>query len=280
MPALTISTDHPVHSRSSSPVRPPISPITPTLPPARLPGTNGAEAVGNGGRGGVGVAAAATTSTAVAAGGGDPPTGRQPLRQTFTHTQPDQVGIQPPAPEPIDFDSNTDVIALKSAISLLQMQQQRATEHVRALSKAKDDAVEDPEAFIQDLLAGKVNSHRGATGQGIGNSIMTSNDDGDDEDEDDDTREAPRTWTTLPKPQEIVRCPPINWSQYAVVGESLNKLHAEQIQRPTQGTPAAISPDGMYEFKGGDGKQERYLGVAAPYSPIRDKIERKSKGKK
>lgn len=88
-------------------------------------------------------------------------------------------------------------------------------------------------------------------------------------------------WTSIPKPQNIVRCPPINWSQYAVVGESLDKLHNEQVRFPAQGTPAVLTSEGRFEFKGGDGggvgKQERYLGVAAPYAPGKDKIDRKSK---
>ncbi|RYC54702.1 hypothetical protein CHU98_g11504 [Xylaria longipes] len=87
----------------------------------------------------------------------------------------------------------------------------------------------------------------------------------------------PPPWTQIPKPQNVVRCPPINWSQYAVVGESLDKLHNEQVRRPAQGTPATLTPEGRFEFKGGDGKQEQYIGVAAPYAPGKDKIDGKSK---
>lgn len=92
----------------------------------------------------------------------------------------------------------------------------------------------------------------------------------------------PLPWTSIPKPQNVVRCPPINWSQYAVVGESLDKLHDEQVRYPAQGTPAVLTPEGRFEFKGGDGgvgvgKQERYVGVAAPFAPGKDKIDRKSK---
>lgn len=237
MPALTISTDNPPRSRSRtpSPPRPPVSPITPTLGPARL----------------------------------------------LSHTQPDQTGIPPPAPEPLAFDANPDVIALKSAISILQIQKNRATADIQALSRAKDAAVDDPAAFVRDLVSGKINAPRP---------------DEDDDDSDDDEagerkkpspstsrplpQDPPREWTTLPKPQNVVRCPPINWSQYAVVGESLDRLHGEQVARPTQGTPAIIGAGGMYEFKGGEGVQERYQGVAAPYNPLQDKLDKKGRGKK
>lgn len=95
------------------------------------------------------------------------------------------------------------------------------------------------------------------------------------------TTSGPLPWTSIPKPQNVVRCPPINWSQYAVVGESLDKLHDEQVRYPAQGTPAVLTPEGRFEFKGGNGggvgKQERYIGVAAPFAPGKDKIDRKSK---
>ncbi|KAF5016789.1 hypothetical protein F66182_11414, partial [Fusarium sp. NRRL 66182] len=125
MPALTINTDNPPSDAPSSPNRPPVSPLTPPLPAAQLP-------------------AAEPTNAG--------------SRPNFTHSQPDQTGIPPPAPQPIIFDSNPDVIALKSAISILQIQRQRATADIQALSRAKDEAVQDPEAFINDLVAGKINA--------------------------------------------------------------------------------------------------------------------------
>ncbi|KAL7944815.1 hypothetical protein V8C42DRAFT_353620 [Trichoderma barbatum] len=238
-PALTISTN--MDSRPSSPVPPPMSPITPTLAPAQL-------------------SSDANTARTAAAVEPLPPaaTAQQPARSTLAHSQADQVGLPPPPSRPIEFDSNPDVIALKSAIAVLQMQKMRATADIQALSQIKDDAVEHPDEFARDLVQGKV-------GQGA------QPDDGN-----------ARAWVAqpIPKAQDVVRCPPINWSQYAVVGESLDKLHAEQVSRPTQGTPATIGAGGMYQFKGGDGKQEEYPGVAAPYAPLKDKIEKKTKSRK
>ncbi|KAF7545817.1 hypothetical protein G7Z17_g8877 [Cylindrodendrum hubeiense] len=154
---------------------------------------------------------------------------------------------------------------------------------MRIRTRTKDEAVLDPEAFVKDLVNGKINAPGG-----------TADDDDDDNDDDDDEMkiddagegssrqrpvDKPREWTTIPQPQNVVRCPPINWSQYAVVGESLDKLHNEQVARPSQGTPAAIGTNGTYEFKG-EGKQEKYPGVAAPYAPLQDRLGKKPKGKK
>ena len=159
----------------------------------------------------------------------------------------------PPPPEPIEFESNPDVIALRSAISVLQVQRKRAVEDIQTLSKAMDQAVEEPEAFVKDLVAGRTQGQPTQT----------------------------KAWSSLPKPQNVVRSPPINWTQYAVVGDSLEKLHAEQVAQPTQGSPATVGANGMFEFKAGDGKQEKYAGVAAQYMPGKDKIDRKpSRGKK
>jgi hypothetical protein len=72
--------------------------------------------------------------------------------------------------------------------------------------------------------------------------------------------------------------PPINWSQYAVVGESLDRLHNEQVARPSQGTPATIGADGTFVFHG-VGRQEEHNGIAAPFDPLKDKLVKKPKSK-
>ncbi|GKT55041.1 hypothetical protein ColTof4_08098 [Colletotrichum tofieldiae] len=247
----------PRSSRSSSPARPPISPITPTLPPARLP---------------------------------DPAAPFAADRPVLTHTSqpPTAPAIPPPRPEPIDFESNPDVLALKSAISILQMQSKKAAADVQALNAAKNAAVENPSAFLADLGAGKVHTQ--------GDKLFPESDsDSDDETEgkkadqgageggaeQGKAKAQPQPWESLPKPQNVVRCPPINWSQYAVVGESLDKIHADQIARPSQGAPATLGPNGTYEFKGEPGGNQRpFIGVAAPYTPGKDRIDKKAKGGK
>ncbi|KAK1690698.1 hypothetical protein BDP55DRAFT_724305 [Colletotrichum godetiae] len=241
----------PRSSRSSSPARPPISPITPTLSPARLP---------------------------------NPPAPFAADRPVLTHSsQPSTAAaIPPPRPEPIDFDSNPDVLALKSAISILQMQSKKAAADIQGLNAAKNAAVDDPSAFLADLGAGKVHTQ--------GDKLFAESDlDLDDETErkadgsaaQGKAKEPPQPWESLPKPQNVVRCPPINWSQYAVVGESLDKIHADQLARPSQGAPATLGPSGTYEFKGEPGGNQRpFIGVAAPYTPGKDRIEKKARGGK
>ncbi|TGJ86928.1 hypothetical protein E0Z10_g1809 [Xylaria hypoxylon] len=253
--------------RSSSPVRPTYSPITPPL-----------------------------NATAF------------PPQPTYTHSSHvDATAAPAPPPEAIDFDSNPDVLALKSAISILQMQRRKTERDMATLDRVKRTALAEPEAFIRDLTAGRVR----VEGEGLFvDSVKDEDSDSDSSSEGETpshnyeetkyiqpqsaTEEKPNIntnseaatpgpppWASIPKPQNIVRCPPINWSQYAVVGASLDKLHNEQVQRPAQGTPAALTPEGRFEFKGGDGggvgKQERYVGVAAPYAPGKDKIDGKSK---
>ncbi|KAI1423973.1 hypothetical protein F5Y12DRAFT_501368 [Xylaria sp. FL1777] len=258
--------------RSSSPVRPTYSPITPPL-----------------------------NATAF------------PPRPTYTHSSHVDAtavsAVSAPAPEPIDFDSNPDVLALKSAISILQMQRRKAERDIATLDRVKRTALAEPDAFVRDLRAGRVRVEgEGLFSGGVRYEGSDSDSDGDSENKEDPrhiqfqpttaiaeipntksdtntkTPGPPPSWAAIPKPQNIVRCPPINWSQYAVVGESLDKLHNEQVQRPAQGTPATLTSDGRFEFKGGDGggggggigKQERYVGVAAPYAPGKDRIDGKS----
>ncbi|KAF4333171.1 hypothetical protein FBEOM_13018 [Fusarium beomiforme] len=253
MPALTINTDNPPSNHSHSPTRPPVSPITPPLRPTQR---------------------SATETTSAGAGG----------RPSLTHSQPDQTAIPPPAPQPIVFDSNPDVIALKSAISILQIQRQRATADIQALSRAKDEAVQDPEAFIKDLVTGKINAPENDSDSDDEDTVMSGQGPSGQQDPGEGssrqrTATQPPAWTNIPQPQNVVRCPPINWSQYAVVGDSLDKLHNEQVTHPNQGTPATIGTNGMYEFRG-EGKQERYPGVAVPYAPTQERLNKKPKSRR
>ncbi|KAK4218741.1 hypothetical protein QBC37DRAFT_411429 [Rhypophila decipiens] len=311
-------------SRAASPSRPPVSPITPTLGPTHLPG-----------------AAPATSSISPLTAGNNNnntiPNFAQG-RPVFTHSQPDQVAIsQLPPAQPISFDDNPDVLALKSAISILQLQRARAQADMQALNQAKAAALADPAAFIADLTEGRVSmdgdplmsgQSRRAAAQADQDqdesSSSSSSSSSEDEDEEGDSsmtntktknkpqakakspqrknsKPKPKTttpWQKLPKPQTVVRMPPINWSQYGVVGESLDKLHAGQLVAPASGTPLPLGPGGTFEFKAAteqmvrDERQQQIQqqqqhhqtfqfqlpplkggpSIAAPYTPGRDKI--------
>jgi hypothetical protein len=281
MPGLTLDTDNtsssptqpshphsPARSRSSSPVQPPYSPITPTLSVARL--------------------AAGSTSTAP----------QQPVR-VYTHSQPPQTFIPQPAlpTETISLDTNPDALALKSALSILQIQRQKATADIQTLQRIKERALANPTIFTEALTAGKIKTQPDQLfGVGSLASRDAADDDGEDSDADSDgdvamkgtttdqnsdnlmiehsqmpAKHAP--WPPLPRPQTIIRTPPVNWTQYGVVGESLDKLHADAVARPFEGVPARIGPDGQVTPVEGS-KRNEGLGIAAPYVPGRDKIEK------
>ncbi|RYO79609.1 hypothetical protein DL766_005527 [Monosporascus sp. MC13-8B] len=253
-------------------------------------------------------------------------------KQLTHHTQTPQTAenAAAPPPEPLDFDTNPDVLALRSAIAVLQNQRRRAAADMVALDRAKSAALADPAAFLRDLAGGRVGvggdslfGPGAAAGRGDSESESDSDSEGGGADADADVdvemgdtagpqakaeagaeapsarrreprvkkqsnpepeggerRPPPPPWSALPGKQNVVRCPPINWAQYAVVGESLDRLHSEQQRRPAQGAPAVVGPDGRFEFVAegagaGAHVDEPYLGVAAPYSPLRDRIDRK-----
>lgn len=296
--------------RPRSPPPPPTSPISPStrLPPDIAPAVPVPTATGSSTR-----YTAVPSPSAVSFFAAN--------RPALTHlSQPDQNAPPPPStssaqaqppldapppPRPLDFDTNPDVLAIKSAISILQIQRARAQADIAALGRAKDAALREPLAFVDDLRAGRVSTAPEAPT--LFDPFAPLDEDGDDSDsssdEDAAAADASATkgkqpagaaskpanqrgkdpsppWRNLPKPQNVVRCPPINWSQYAVVGESLDKLHNEQVARPNPGAPAVMGAGGVYEFKGGSSSQAgapgpRFVGVSAPYDPQRDKLEKK-----
>jgi hypothetical protein len=186
------------------------------------------------------------------------------------------------------LDSNPDALALKSAISVLQLQQRNATADIQNLQQIKERALEDPDSFAKALVYGNVKTKSDLL-------FAPSQDDDNDDNEDEGdtlntnsfttagTQKIPakdshtselKNWPALPTPQNIVRCPPINWNQYAVVGESLDKMHADQQARPSDGMPQRLGPDRQLSY-GGEGQRRQFdMGVAAPYMPGRDKIEK------
>ncbi|CAN8099306.1 unnamed protein product [Discula destructiva] len=254
--------------------------------------------------------------------------GRAPLTHN-AHPPAVATASPPPIPlDPIDFEDNTDVIALKATIGILMRQKQQAEADIRQLRDAKNAAIMRPLDFFQDLTGGRIS-------QGP---PKTEDDDEDDEDDDDEavdvdmkTEEdgakttgslrpsamgvkgskkrkskgkgkgkatastssskappaaaaaaaAPRPWTNLPVRQNIARMPAINWSQYAVAGEALDKLHNQQLTHPTRGTPAVTGADGTFEFTGAANPDDgtRWEGISAPFDPLRDRVEQKKPAK-
>lgn len=245
-------------------MQPPYSPITPTLAATRF--------------------STEITPTTIA----QPP---QQVARVYTHSQPPQTFVLPPHPPPetISLESNPDAIALRSAISILQIQRQRATADIHTLRQIKERALADPEAFADALTAGRIRT----AGDNLFGDLAVQDTDSEDDDvpmdveseianvdttvKDSSAGNSIKPWPHLPKPQNIIRTPPINWTQYCIVGEPLDKLHADQVERPMEGIPARIGPNGQITPVDG-GRRNEGNGVAAPYTPGRDKIEKTSQG--
>lgn len=294
MPGLTGKTgepSQPYHSQSatraqrtsSSPIRPPIEPLSPILGPASA--TGGAS------------------------------------RKTFTHTQAATQYVAQPPPKPISLEENPDAIALRAAISILQMQKRKAEGDLVAIQKVKDRAREDPEGFRDALVAKEILQKTDGLFN-ISPEDIEGSKDGDESDEaeheteseDEEMTDAPESdkpaleqnegqyvdspmadsdqpgspsksnrgkkankWPPLPARQNVIRMPAINWSQYAVVGESLDKLHEDQRNKPTDGVPQRIGPDGRVKAVEGGKQRSQPAVIAAPYDPSRDKIEKAEK---
>lgn len=157
-----------------------------------------------------------------------------------------------PSPLPLSLDENADAIALRATISLLQMQRQQSLKDIRDLDKIRDAALDDPRGFADDLRAGKLKK---PLPQDITFDDVDYVD--DEEEEQDKPPEASSKFTRLPNPQNIARCPPIEWSKYHVLGEPLDDMHEMQKKRP--GVSANDFAANEHE-------------IAAPYRPFKDKI--------
>ena len=202
--------------RSESPVRPPISPITPE---AQLDGS---------------------------ADGEVPREAQDSLPEPRFMTQPASV--------PFSESDNPDAVALRAAISVLQLQRDKSKQDIETLRQLKESALKQPELFTRELLKGKLQYdtphsdplaptfEHGDSGQGSAGEKSGA---------------APR-FPKIPTPQNVFRCPPVNWAKYNVVGEPLDKMHENQRARPSAGV------------NGEDPRSGREPQIAAPYSPFQD----------
>ncbi|MCJ1403952.1 hypothetical protein MMC11_007175 [Xylographa trunciseda] len=158
-----------------------------------------------------------------------------------------------PTPMPISEIDNPDAIALRSAISVLQIQRQRTLRDLQTLERQKTVAAADPERFAHELSSGNVKSASNRGILGGENSHFPDGPDGP-------TRQERSSFEIIPAPQNIVRCPPVNWAKYHIVGEPLDNLHAQQRSRPSSGEP-------QRDFE--TLRDSDYM-IAAPYRPWAD----------
>ena len=279
-----------------SPTAPPYSPITPTMSnslPALLP-TEAADANNNSynkNRNQIPYAYPSNPRSSYAA----PPPSSNPYDPLpSTRPPPTPQMSEPPQSVPISESTNPDAIALRAAMSVLQLQRQQALRDMETLQKQKKAAVADPEAFARDVISGKTKARgmrnilgpvgelphelSGANPRRAGELNGGSTDEAEDavamdEAEDEGDRHMAETvFGEIPSAQNVVRMPPINWTKYHVVGESLDKLHEEQRSRPVAGQPLRDR-----DLKPKQRAPEHV--IASPYDPFKDKMDVKEKGR-
>ena len=129
----------------------------------------------------------------------------------------------------------------------------------------------DPEGFAAAVKDGRVRSREV---RGVGPYEEQEEDEDEEEEEEgeerDDEPESARETTSrmeIPGSQNVVRAPPINWAQYHIVGESLDKLHEEQRRRPISGEPV-----GEEELRPKERERAPEHVIAKPYDPFVDKL--------
>ena len=167
------------------------------------------------------------------------------------------------APIPISESENPDVIALRSAISILQLQKQQSLRDIEILDRMRTAAAAEPEKFAQEIVSGKL-----APGE-LDGLVSFTNEDNSTQSANASTTNRASSFGTFPRPQNVIRMPPINWAKYQIVGEPLDKLHEEQRRRPSVGEPRRNESALRV--------QEHIL--AAPYRPLIDKIDSPLKGR-
>ncbi|POS86748.1 hypothetical protein EPUL_005242 [Erysiphe pulchra] len=189
---------------------------------------------------------------------------------------PFQTKVVPPAPKPINFLDNPDVLALKSTISILQTQKITAIKDIKTLQRIKMRALQNPQEFARALFSGEIKTrsdpllHPEHGCNYFGEEKVESSSSKNHE----CTQSVANSWEKLPVQQNIVRSPPINFAKYAIVSESLDKLHSDQIARPNEGVPQNLGADGEYTEMNEGNRRQYDMGVAAPYNPFRDKISK------
>jgi len=170
------------------------------------------------------------------------------------------------------MSDNPDAIALRAAMSVLQIQRQQALRDMKTLEAQKEKALEDPEAFVRGVKEGNIKA-RGMSGIvpiATEQDSTEIDDDGMDTDGGENRPDGQNNspFGTIPSAQNVVRMPPVNWAKYHIVGESLDKLHDEQRVRPSMGQPLRDE-----DFRLRERATESV--VAAPYNPWVDRVGEK-----
>jgi hypothetical protein len=177
---------------------------------------------------------------------------------------------------------------LRAAISSLQFQRLQAQRDLRTLEDVKRQAVDRPEEYRQHVIAtaqakpqpppwamdDPLDQDMDSDDDAVLGASATQGQEPTDAQPKSTTKSYPTSYGSMlqsgpakkssrpsgfpavPLPQDVVRCPPIEWAKYNIVGESLDKLHSDQQARP-----------------GDFGLSQRDSVVAAPYNPFLDKLD-------
>ncbi|GES64952.1 hypothetical protein ATEIFO6365_0009044700 [Aspergillus terreus] len=246
--------------RPGTPPRPPYSPVTPVLAHLAPVPNGGAPAHPI-----VPPASSPSPTTRVASSFSAATPSDFPGPMSMAPPPPAAIVASEPPPVPISESENPDAIALRSALSILQLQKQQSLRDIRTLERLKKAAAADPEGFARELAAGNLSAKDPG---GFVNFTHDEEDGGDGEDESGEAEESNKSrgasgLGTIPTPQNVVRMPPINWAKYQVVGEPLDRMHEEQRRRPSSGEPRR---------EDSTQRAPEHL-LAAPYRPLVDKLE-------
>ncbi|RPA89894.1 hypothetical protein L873DRAFT_1831863 [Choiromyces venosus 120613-1] len=156
-----------------------------------------------------------------------------------TNTSPSRT---PPPRSPTlkpETNKNTDSIALSSALRLLILQRERAKRDIQILEQLRTEALDAPVEFMNALSLKSPPSPTSPT-----SSTSTS-----------------PSGVRLPKPQEIYKCPPIEWEKYRILPTPLERLHEEQKrlvpQQMQTGGVLGVGVEFGDTIAGGDGIQGR-----------------------
>lgn len=150
-----------------------------------------------------------------------------------------------PAPQPVEFDEeeNTDVAAVRAALAILHHQKQKSERDIKTLQTLKRSLRQDPARFTEELVAGRLREERMPDDPLHATFPRNVYEEADEDDMDHEvsaeSRHDTSSYPKIPSKQNVVRCPPVNWNKYHIVGKPLDLMHEEQRKRPSEGQPSS-----------------------------------------
>lgn len=129
---------------------------------------------------------------------------------------------------------NTDSIALASALRLLMLQRERARKDILLLEELRAEALDQPLEFLSLLNRASPSSPTSPSAPSFSSSTPPT-----------PTSTASPSGRGIPKPQEIYKCPPIEWEKYKILPSPLDKMHEDQQQLRRNVVPSQMHTGGV-----------------------------------